>query len=270
MTIQIFDGMAVLRRRFDTDFLGKGPRNVFSEMLRLPKGDVAIWAFEGTGSIKARRAIYAGYKERPSTLTDGLRALVELTREALAHTRAIQVAVPGREADDVIAHLCQTYGTTQDVKVHTIDRDLLALQRDRVVVDVKPLKIVMDPEDHTKDVVVQPCHIQLYKTLVGDPSDKIPGMAGFGGKAFASCNPAFLQHAMQSLVDGYPKPALFEHAGVKPAMANRICEPNQAELLTKFWQLVGFLPMPDDWHRFLAAGTENAFAGNAILAKFMH
>lgn len=268
--IEIFDGMAVLRRRFDTDFLGKGPRNVFSEMLRLPRDRVAIWCFEGAGSIKARRAIYPGYKERPSTMTDGLRSLVELTREALTHTRAIQVAVPGREADDVIAHLCATYGTTQDVKVHTIDRDLLALQRDRVKVDVKPLVVVMDPEDHTKDVPVRPQHIRLYKALCGDPSDKIPGMAGFGGKAFARCNPDRLQAAMDELVAGFPKPALFVEAGVKEGMAGRICEPRQAELLRAFWSIVGFLPMPDDWHRFLAAGTENTFAGNAVLAKFMH
>lgn len=270
MTIQIFDGMAVLRRRFDTDPLGRGPRSVFSEMLRLPPRDVAIWTFEGTGSIKARRAIYPGYKDRPSSLMDGVRALIDLTRKALDHTRAIQVAVPGREADDVIAHLCQVYGTDHDVKVHTIDRDLLALQRGRVVVDVKPLKIVMDPEDPRKDVVVKPEHIRLYKCLVGDPSDKIPGMPGFGGKAFAVCNPAFLQHAMQSLVDGYPKPALFVHAGVKEAMANRICDAAQAEQLRAFWQIVGFLPLPEDWSTFLKPGKENAQAGDAVLNQFMH
>ncbi|QEE37967.1 MULTISPECIES: hypothetical protein [unclassified Methylobacterium] len=270
MSIQIFDGMAVLRRRFDTDHLGRGPRTVFSEMLQLRPGDVAVWCFEGTGSIKARRAIYPGYKDRPSSLTDGLRALIDLTRDALAHTRAIQVAVPGREADDVIAHLCDTYGSTQDVLVHTIDRDLLALQRDRVRVDVKPLKIVMDPADHTKDVLVEPCHIRLFKALCGDPSDKIPGMPGFGGKAFARCLPDLLQAAMQELVDGRPRPALFVEAGVKEAMAGRMCEPDQAEQLRAFWQIVGFLPMPDDWHRNLATGTENAAAGDAVLRRFMH
>lgn len=268
--IHLYDGMAVLRRRFDTDYLGQGPRTVFTEMLALPTADVAVWCFEGAGSIKARREVYPGYKDRPSSLMDGVRSLIELTRDALRHTRAIQVAVPGREADDVIAHLCHTYGTTQDVKVHTIDRDLLALQRDRVLVDVKPLKVVIDPADHTKDVIIRPEHIRLYKALCGDPSDKIPGMKGFGPKMFVACNPDHLAHAMHSLVDGYPKPALFVHAGVKEPIANRMCLPEQAELLRAFWQIVGFLPMPDNWHTFLASGTEDAAAGDAILRRFMH
>lgn len=268
--INIYDGMAVLRRRFDTDHLGRGPRTVFSEMLALPASDVAVWVFEGSGSIKVRREIFPGYKDRPSSLMDGVRSLIELTRDALRHTRAIQVAVPGREADDVIAHLCHTYGTTQDVKVHTVDRDLLALQRDRVLVDVKPLKVVLDPADHTKDVVIPPSQIRLYKALCGDGSDKIPGMKGFGPKAFVACNAPALQIAMDALVAGQPDAALFVRAGVKDGMAARMCLPEQAELLRAFWQIVGFLPMPDNWHTFLASGTEDAAAGDAILRRFMH
>lgn len=268
--IHIFDGMAVLRRRFDTDHLGRGPRTVFTEMLALPKTDIAIWAFEGAGSIRSRRDIFPGYKDRPSSLMDGVRALIDLTRDALKHTRAIQVAVPGREADDVIAHLCQTYGTTQSVKVHTIDRDLLALQRDQVLVDVKPLKVVLDPTDHTKDVTVPPEHIRLFKALCGDPSDKIPGMKGFGPKAFVACDPRFLQLAMNELVAGRPDAALFVRAGVKEAMAARMCLSEHVELLQAFWQVVGFLPLPDNWHTFLASGTEDAAAGDAILRRFMH
>lgn len=270
MSMQIFDGMAVLRRRFETDYLGRGPRTVVTEMLNLSAGEVAVWCFEGTGSIKSRREIFPGYKDRPSGLTDGLAALINLTRDALRHTRAIQVAVPGREADDVIAHLCDTYGSTTDVRVHTVDRDLLALQRDRVKVDVKPLKIVIDKEKPALDVYVQPEHIRLYKALCGDPSDRVPGMPGFGPLMFARCNPAFLANAMQSLIDGYPKPALFEHAGVKPGMAQRICNPEQAEQLRAFWVIVGFLPMPDDWHRHLAAGTPDGALADAVLRQFMH
>lgn len=268
--INIYDGMAVLRRRFDTDHLGRGPRTVFTEMLSLPPTDVAVWVFEGAGSIKARREIFPGYKDRSSSLMDGVRSLIELTRDALKHTRAIQVAVPGREADDVIAHLCHTYGTTQDVKVHTVDRDLLALQRDRVLVDVKPLKVVLDPADHTKDVTIPPERIRLYKSLCGDGSDKISGMKGFGPKAFVACDARALQLAMDALVAGSPDAALFVRAGVKEAMAKRMCLPEHVELLQAFWQIVGFLPMPDNWHTFLASGTEDAAAGDAILRRFMH
>ncbi|MFC7661768.1 hypothetical protein ACFQWF_01465 [Methylorubrum suomiense] len=48
--IHIYDGMAVLRRRFDGNMLNSGPRSVFGDMLELPRSDVAIWCFEGRGS----------------------------------------------------------------------------------------------------------------------------------------------------------------------------------------------------------------------------
>jgi hypothetical protein len=53
-------------------------------------------------------------------------------------------------------------------------------------------------------------------------------------------------------------------------MAGRMCEPDQAELLRKFWTIVGFLPLPEDWTSFLKPGVENAAAGDAVLQRFMH
>lgn len=260
--IHIYDGMAVLRRRFDNDPLGRGPRSVVTEMLTLPRTDIAIWCFEGRGSLNDRRKIFPGYKDRPSTMTDGLRALVELTREALKHTRALQVAVPGREADDVIAHLCGVYGTGpgDSITVHTVDRDLKALEGGKVKVACEPLK------------GIEPHEVRLYKTLVGDKSDCIPGMKGFGVESFLACDRTLLARAMQVLIVGHLETAcqLFQQAGVKPGMAARICTEEQIELLRKYWQVIGFLPLPDGWEQNVVAGRENAEAASAVLRQFHH
>lgn len=272
MTIHIYDGQAVLRRRFDTNFLGSGPRKVFMEALSLPRTDVAIWCFEGRGSLAERRRLFPGYKDRPSSMTTGIRALIDLTRQALAHTRALQISVPGREADDVIAHLCEVHGPTaaDGITVHTVDRDLLQLSTDRVKVDAAPLVVKVEEGDRSKDVTLLPGEIRLYKTLVGDTSDKIPGMRGFGGKAFVACDRRLLQAAMNALLQGNPVPALFERAGVKTGMAERICAPEQAAQLRAFWSIVGFLPMPGDWEDGIQVGKEDTTAGDAVLRQFMH
>lgn len=272
MTIHIYDAMAVLRRRFDEALpgqFGRGPRSVFNEMLAAQPGDVHLWAFEGRGAKHERQKILPGYKDRPSTMTDGLHALVDLTRQALAHTRAIQISVPRREADDVIAHLCETYGSgASDIVVHTVDRDLYALQGGRVRVDVKPLKIVVDKLDPTKDVTITPAEIHLFKSLVGDPSDRVPGLQGFGPKAFIACDRRLLAVAMQSLVAGRSRADLFVAAGVKEATAQRIVE--QAAHIKACWDVTSFLPMPGDWEDGIEVGKPNQAAGSEILARYMH
>jgi hypothetical protein len=271
VTIHIYDGMAVLRRRFDEALpgqFGRGPRSVFTEMLALPKADVAVWCFEGRGAKFVRQRILPGYKDRPSTMTDGLHALVDLTRKALEHTRAIQVAVPQREADDVIAHLCETYGETGPVMVHTIDRDLKALETAKVKVDVSALKIVVDKLDSKQDRIVEPCFIHLYKALVGDPSDRVPGLPNFGPLTFAKCDWPLLNMAMKALAAGQVHREMFLRAGVKEPTADRIVE--QADHLRACWDVTAFLPMPGDWEEGITVGKPNQAAGDAVLRQFMH
>ncbi|WP_273288227.1 hypothetical protein [Methylorubrum populi] len=271
--IHVYDGMAVLRRRFDEALpgqFGRGPRSVFTEMLSLPQADVALWCFEGKGAKFVRQKILPGYKDRPSTMTDGLHALVDLTRQALSHTRAFQISVPQREADDVIAHLCATYGETTQVTVHTVDRDLLALETKNVRVDVRPLKIVVDKEDPKKDRFVDPAFIRLYKALCGDPSDRVPGLAKFGPLTFAKCDWPRLNMAMKALVAGQVHRELFIAAGVKEPTADRICDPETVKHLKACWDVVGFLPMPSDWEDGITVGKPNPAAGDAILRRFMH
>ncbi|MFC7661767.1 hypothetical protein ACFQWF_01460 [Methylorubrum suomiense] len=204
---------------------------------------------------------------RPSTMTDGLHALVSLTRDALRHTRAIQIAVPGREADDVIAHLCEVHGPTarDGITVHTVDRDLLALGTDRVRIDLgggQPLIV---------DGVTIPAHeVRLFKTLVGDASDKIPGMPGFGRKGYVACDRRLLAMAFQLFLVGHHNVGDFERAGVKTGMAQRMCEPKQAALLRAYWEIVGFLPLPGSWEDGIVAGQPDPAAGDAVLKQFHH
>lgn len=259
MTIHVYDGMAVLRERFNTTGPNSGPRGVFSEMLDEDRSNVFIWCFEGKGSLNTRRALFPGYKVRPSSMTDGIMAMIQLTRDVLKHTRAIQVSVPGFEADDVIAHLAQVHGMGGDnMVIHTVDRDLHALATRNVTVTANPLK------------ECTPDQVRLYKTLVGDPSDKIPGLKGFGQKAWEACNPRLLQAAMDGLIAGRPVAHQFVQAGMKGPTADRIVEPEVADQLRIFWQIIGFFPLPDGWDNQVIAGKPDRQAGDAMLREFFH
>jgi hypothetical protein len=261
------DGMAVLRRRFENEM--QGPRGVMiDEFARLPR-DISVWCFEGQNHLAARRKLFPGYKDRPSTMTDGLFALVDVTRRMLQHTRALQVAVPGMEADDVIAHLAAEHSNADNVVIYTVDRDLKALEGPNVRVDCGPVKVRLTAGDPTSDVTIPPEQIRLYKTLVGDTSDRIPGLPGFGPKAYLACRPALLQVAMLGLVAGNREVEPWVRAGMKEATATRLVTADQSALIRAYWNIIGFQTLPSTWQEHITVGKLDRAAADACLREHM-
>jgi 5'-3' exonuclease len=103
----------------------------------------------------------------------GMKESLQVARDAFSLTSAIQVTVPYYEADDVIVTLTRKHQDSYRVTVDTSDRDMWCLSDHRnVSVTCNPIQEVM-PRD-----------VQLYKALVGDTSDQIPGVRLFGDKAW--------------------------------------------------------------------------------------
>lgn len=137
-----------------------------------------------------RRALYPGYKaSRPSTPGELAAQLTELPAliEALG---APAFAVPGFEADDILATLARELGAGgQPVCIVTGDRDLLQLARDGVEI----LFVGQRGRAHVRyDAAavearfgLSPERLPSYVALVGDPSDEIPGVPGVGAKIAA-------------------------------------------------------------------------------------
>lgn len=84
-----------------------------------------------------------------------------------------------QEADDVIAYLVEKLPGVKTI--HTVDRDLLALSSPTCAVFRKG-KLETEMED--KGVIVPPELITLYKSIVGDSSDKYGGVSGVGPKGW--------------------------------------------------------------------------------------
>jgi len=82
------------------------------------------------------------------------------------------------EADDIIALFARQASNDYDITIISKDLDMLSLVGDGVC--------VLDEKGGSQEGR-EPCHakhMQLYKSLVGDASDNIKGLKGFGVKTF--------------------------------------------------------------------------------------
>jgi DNA polymerase-1 len=89
------------------------------------------------------------------------------------------------EADDIIAHLATTITQDNDDSrafIVSSDKDFIQLVSDQITV-YRPI----EKDFYTRDTIVEkfgvlPENFILYKVLMGDASDKIPGIKGLGVK----------------------------------------------------------------------------------------
>lgn len=89
------------------------------------------------------------------------------------------------EADDVIGYLSNKIYTDYDdsqVYIMSTDNDFLQLVNDRRFVYSPTKKITYDIERVFNEFSIHPENFVVYKALVGDTSDNIPGVSGVGEK----------------------------------------------------------------------------------------
>ena len=88
------------------------------------------------------------------------------------------------EADDIIAHLSNYMATKYDSKcvIVSADKDFLQLVTKNITVYSPIVKEYYTPETVKEKFGLPAKNFILYKTLMGDNSDKIPGLKGLGPK----------------------------------------------------------------------------------------
>jgi DNA polymerase-1 len=133
---------------------------------------------------------FADYKATRSTTPDLFRGQVELIREVLEALHIPVLAVPGFEADDVIATLTvQAEAQGYRVLICSGDRDTFQLVSDNVMV-LYPTRGVselarIDPAEVDRRYGLTPAQYPDYAALRGDPSDNLPQIPGVGEKTAA-------------------------------------------------------------------------------------
>lgn len=152
---------------------------------------------DGMNSRQLRSAIFPAYKAHrkkpaPEINQEYYDALEGIEDEIVSMGGTVMVQ-DGMEADDVIAYLCQNLEGKKTV--WSRDGDMLALHNDDV--DIY-LKDTMNPETY------ESCpadYVLLYKALVGDSSDGLPGAKGFGPKAFINLVLEFGYEGCEAFMD---------------------------------------------------------------------
>lgn len=178
--IQIYDANAYLRRSLSKT---ADPLSAFDPRLIYNRANATaleFWVWDGVRHNDRRRTLFPGYKIRDQTGQENVFAGLELYRELLNHSRAIQIEVPEWEADDVCGTLAKMFSSRGErCIVHTNDFDFhqLASLPGVKVSGIKPLGDV-------------PAYLlAVFKAAHGDSSDKIPGIPGFGIKSWEAMAP---------------------------------------------------------------------------------
>jgi DNA polymerase-1 len=137
-----------------------------------------------------RSEAFAEYKANRTTTPDDFRGQVELIREVLNALAVPSMAVPGYEADDVIATLAsKAEAQGYRVQICTGDRDAFQLVGDAVTV-LYPKRGVsdlarIDPAEVNTRYGLTPAQYPDFAALRGDPSDNLPSIPGVGEKTAA-------------------------------------------------------------------------------------
>ena len=202
MKLMILDGNSVINRAFygvrllstrDGQYTNAiyGFLNILQRMQAEERPDALCVAFDLHGPT-FRHERYEAYKATRHGMPDELARQMPVMKEVLRAMRVPIYECQGWEADDVIgtvARICTERGW--DCVIVTGDRDSLQLVNEHVRVKLVVTKggqtgaTLYDPETFRQEYGFEPIRLIDLKSLMGDSSDNIPGVAGVGPKTAA-------------------------------------------------------------------------------------
>lgn len=240
--ITVYDANNWVRRQLEA---GRSVRECVEEIRLAPAPVIVVW--DGPNGNKKRRDLFPGYKAKRKSLPQDMSASFKLTRTLLGHCNVTQIRLPDYEGDDVIAHIA-TYFADR-ITLYSKDKDLMAFEN-----------IVFAEE--TKS----PCNkklLRLYKTLVGDSSDNIPGLKGFGQKAWEKLHPFDIVRLKTAFETDTAPTQLTDEALLKRVV-------DDFDNLRVYWKIIGFFKIPDEiFDAGISQGLDNPTARNEIYQGFL-
>ncbi len=195
MKLLLIDGNSIMNRAFYgirmlTNKKGEftnaltGFMNIYLKLLKEEQPDHIAAAFD----LKAptfRHKMFDGYKANRHGMPEELAQQMPVIRELLPALGITVVEKEGFEADDIIGTLSRAAAENgAECVIMTGDRDSFQLINDKVTVRLASNKedIFYTPEKIMEVYGVTPLEMIEVKTLMGDSSDNIPGVAGIGEK----------------------------------------------------------------------------------------
>ena len=167
-------------------------------MIRQTQPDKVYVIFDGASSTTNRKNLVPEYKsgrneqrvtnwEVFDSLADEHDSKVDQIVRVIQYLKTLPVKtliLDKVEADDIIAYLCNKLPNQPNDKLFIVssDKDFLQLVNQNVIV-YRPMEKKYYTEDVMREKYKMPAkNFILYKTLLGDSSDKIKGIKGLGEK----------------------------------------------------------------------------------------
>ncbi len=212
MKLLLIDGNSIMNRAFYgirmlTNKKGEftnaltGFMNIYLKLIKEEHPDHVAAAFD----LKAptfRHRMFDGYKANRHGMPEELAQQMPVIRELLPALGVTVVEKEGYEADDIIGTLSRAASDSGvECVIMTGDRDSFQLINDKVTVRLASNKedIFYTPEKINEVYGVTPLQMIEVKTLMGDSSDNIPGVAGIGEKTALSLIQKY--HSVQYIYD---------------------------------------------------------------------
>lgn len=147
-----------------------------------------VCVFDGPENKQSRLSIYAEYKSHRKEGPADLYPQIEWAYEFCALAGIPVLCVPGVEADDVMASVAlwaKKQGSTSFLC--TSDKDMAQLVDEQILMMLPQKEYqIVDANKVVEIYGVRPDQILDYLAIMGDASDNIPGIPGFGPKTAAS------------------------------------------------------------------------------------
>ncbi len=140
--------------------------------------------FDAPGGKDARVAIYSDYKAHRKATPNELIDQIVLAREFCKLAGIPTITAPGVEADDTIGSVA-LWAKEQglDVFICTGDKDMAQLIDDKIkIINLHKDNLLIDAAKAKELYGVVPAQMRDYLAIVGDASDNVPGVSGFGPK----------------------------------------------------------------------------------------
>ena len=161
-----------------------GFMNIYFKNFEEVKPDRVAVAFDLKAPTFRHKAVDT-YKANRKGMPEELAQQLPIVKELLTYMGIRIVECEGYEADDILGTLSKVCSDSGgECCILTGDRDSLQLVNDRVTVRLATTKetIVYTPERFIEEYGFEPIYLIDLKSLMGDSSDNIPGVAGVGQK----------------------------------------------------------------------------------------
>lgn len=254
MKVLVIDGNNWFRNRAETDLYGNPMRRCFTE-IQTANYDQVFLVWDGMGGLARRRAIYPEYKVGRVHPADNFFDMQKEFKKLCILSKAISIEVKAYEADDVVAYLVKDYLEGHDVTIESNDADFHQLG---VKMTRSKAKVAAE-------------YITTYKCCVGDPSDNIKGIKGFGKGAWEKLNTKQLAHLEVFIRHGAPPDFLSRVIDFIPkASASWLLLEENQKMIKNYLTIVNFmLPSPEEVAAGIQVGLNRSDLAHEALKQFM-